>query len=86
MSCHVLGLHDDGGYVDQSATPHFANVQCENCHGPMKEHLSNPTLPIDDKLAQPKHICVSCHQPPHTSEFDYDSYWKKIEHKKESSY
>ncbi len=86
VSCHVLGLNDDGGYVDQQATPQFANVQCENCHGPMKKHLANPTQPLGEELARPKGVCVSCHEPPHTSDFNYQNYWEKIKHKKESSY
>ena len=77
VSCHVVGAKDIGGFVTLEASPGFAGVQCENCHGPRKEHASNPTIkPISD----PKGACIGCHKTPHSSSFKYDEYWPRVKH------
>ena len=83
VTCHVVGGDKPGGFVDMKHSPHLANVQCETCHGPRKEHVQNPT--VHPKLAVgPKEVCVSCHHPPHSTAFDFESYWEKIKHGKEA--
>ena len=77
VGCHVLGFTEDGGFASIKSSPHLANVQCENCHGPRKEHVQNPLLKPE---SNPKQICVSCHHIPHSSDFVYDDYWPKIQH------
>ena len=78
VSCHVLGFAEKGGFISEEKSPQFAHVQCENCHGARKEHSTNPALkpPKND----PKKICTSCHHVPHSSNFVFETYWKKIEH------
>jgi hypothetical protein len=78
VECHVLGYTAKGGYVSEDKSPHFANVQCENCHGPRKAHVSTPTLSPGTKASA---SCAMCHTPPHSPGFEYKSYWKQIEHK-----
>lgn len=79
VSCHVVGFHEKGGFVSQEDSPQFANVQCENCHGPRKEHTTDSSLkPQGIPLA--KEVCTSCHQGTHSSNFDYKLYWEKIKH------
>ena len=81
VSCHVVGAKDEGGYVDNTASPHLANVQCENCHGPRAAHAQNPTVhPEGWDSERAKEVCVSCHHTPHSSAFDFDQYWPKIKH------
>jgi len=82
VGCHVLGGSEKGGFVSQEASPQFMNVQCENCHGPRKEHATNPAVkptwrPAGDDFSK---ICVGCHHPPHSPEFNYKAYWGKIIH------
>ncbi len=82
VGCHVLGGSEKGGFVSQEASPQFMNVQCENCHGPRKEHATNPTAkprwkPAGNDFAK---ICTGCHHPPHSPEFDFKAYWGKIIH------
>ncbi len=82
VGCHVLGGSEKGGFVSQEASPQFMNVQCENCHGPRKEHAANPTVkptwkPAGNDFSK---ICVGCHHPPHSPEFNYKAYWGKIIH------
>ena len=81
VSCHVLGFKDKGGFVDEKSSPHFANVQCETCHGPRKEHVANPAVKPKLKTAA-KAVCVDCHHQPHSSNFKFETYWPKIKHGK----
>jgi hypothetical protein len=78
VSCHVLGFDAKGGFVSEVKSPQFINVQCENCHGPMKDHTQNPTK--YKSTIKAKEVCTTCHQPPHTTDFNFDVYWQKIKH------
>lgn len=79
VSCHVLGAREKGGFVSLAASPQFANVQCETCHGPRLDHTKNPTLK-PQLAADPQGVCVSCHNAQHSPSFKKDEYWKKIAH------
>lgn len=82
VECHVLGFKEKGGYVSEVISPKFSNVQCENCHGPRKSHILNPSQKITGAQAiDPKKSCAECHTPPHSPGFDSKKYWKSIEHK-----
>lgn len=77
VGCHVLGYAAKGGFADMETSPQFANVQCESCHGPRREHATNPAIkpPHNARAA-----CASCHTPPHSPRFNADSYWQQIKH------
>ncbi len=79
VACHSVGSTDKGGFVSLAASPQFANVQCENCHGPRLAHVKDPkTAP---KLPPAKlTLCVSCHNSQHSPRFSAATYWKMIEH------
>ena len=79
VTCHVTGYKDKGGFADRDRSPQFANVNCENCHGPRKDHVTNPSQPHPWRN-KAKEVCVSCHHGTHTPHFDYDEYWPKIQH------
>jgi len=78
IACHVVGADKQGGFVSIEASPQFANVQCENCHGPRKDHAENPSIKSD--LRSAKLGCVSCHNPQHSPNFNLETYWEKIKH------
>ena len=94
LSCHVVGLkpfiskpedsqidnqiHDTFGFLSPKLTPHLKNVQCENCHGPAREHLTNSKILPPNK--KPKSLCVSCHHGSHSPMFNFEKYWEKIMH------
>jgi hypothetical protein len=82
VSCHVLGATEKGGFVSQEASPHFMNVQCENCHGPRKDHAVNPAIKPQwiPEARKFESLCVGCHHAPHSPDFNYKSYWEKIAH------
>jgi hypothetical protein len=82
VECHVLGFTAKGGYVNQDKSPHFSNVQCENCHGPRRDHVLDPGNNKKSKNAMnPKSSCAECHTPPHSPGFDQNKYWDLIKHK-----
>jgi hypothetical protein len=77
VSCHVVGFSEDGGFISAQETPHLANVQCESCHGPSKDHLEN----ISEKpKGNASKSCKTCHTPPHSPKYDPKKYWDKIKH------
>lgn len=82
VQCHVVGFGEKGGYVGQKLSSHLADVQCENCHGPSRIHSEKPLAELPP-LKPAKQVCVTCHKLPHSSAFEFESYWKKIFHSKE---
>lgn len=78
VSCHVVGLEDVRGFQSRDLTPDLADVGCESCHGPGKNHSLRPM-----EVKMPKigvESCMKCHVPDHSPNFDYASYWKRIAH------
>ena len=78
LQCHVVGLNQDG-FLSAELTPTLLNVQCENCHGPAKAHIRNPTQehPPTKPAGQ---ACISCHRGSHSPTFEFSTYWAKIAH------
>lgn len=77
LGCHTLGFGEEGGFVNIEATPELANVQCEACHGPGREHLqdySKPMAPVT------KDTCIKCHTQQNSPDFNYRYYLEKIKH------
>ena len=83
-----------GGFASEKETPQLVSVGCESCHGPGEKHIlaergSNETLqanlrkairlPIENGTAK-KH-CLTCHDGDNSPHFEFETYWKKIEHK-----
>lgn len=78
VRCHVTGWGDKGGYLGPDATPGMRNVTCEACHGPGRRHveLMEPTVAgsLDGGM------CLRCHDPDNSPQFDFKRYWPKIAH------
>jgi hypothetical protein len=83
-----------GGFLSEKETPKLVSVGCEACHGQGENHVraeagSNTALqeslrkairlPVKGDVAK-KH-CITCHDGNNSPHFDFDIYWKKIEHK-----
>jgi hypothetical protein len=70
VSCHVVGFGTPDGYRIGAGSGHLANVQCENCHGPGKAHVQEPSA---TNIARhvPEAICISCHDSDHSDAFAY---------------
>jgi Cytochrome c554 and c-prime len=67
----------------------FAGNQCENCHGPGSRHielieadnieLAKQQVQVTLEQARDQ-MCAKCHDIDNSPEFDFDAYWKKVEH------
>ena len=69
LACHTVGFGQPDGFVDRATTNVLANVGCEACHGPARDHVEN----IENKdLRPPKDIsssvCGQCHTGAHHPE------------------
>ncbi len=78
VGCHSLGYRDRG-FVSVKATPQFANVQCESCHGPGAEHVKAPTAG-NYKTPPKNRSCLVCHDRDNSPDFDFEKYWPVIAH------
>ncbi|HEX5082978.1 MAG TPA: multiheme c-type cytochrome [Blastocatellia bacterium] len=79
VGCHSLGFRDQG-FVSVKATPQFANVHCESCHGPGSEHIKAPTAG-NYKTPPKNQSCLVCHDRDNSPDFDFEKYWPVIAHK-----
>lgn len=73
VGCHATGFGEPGGFGELTSgnTGRFKAVQCEACHGPMGGHPGNPDVqptPISPE------VCVRCHDPANSPDFDYATY------------
>jgi len=79
LPCHVTGMSIGelqqqpapmgGGFISLEKTPYLANVQCESCHGPGKQHALQP-----QKYSMPRadgKTCLRCHTPETNPGFIY---------------
>jgi hypothetical protein len=87
VSCHVVGYGKKTGFITPEKTPKLLNVGCETCHGPGKKHVDEGGDPefilgSGDGNEWQLRSCLQCHNFEHSPKFEYDSYWKKIEHGK----
>ena len=73
LPCHVVGMGQAGGFASRQGTPDLVNVQCENCHGMGTRH------PQTDSIAGPD-VCMTCHTPAQSPNFQYDEMVAKIVH------
>jgi 2',3'-cyclic-nucleotide 2'-phosphodiesterase (5'-nucleotidase family) len=77
VGCHVVGFQK-GGFQSLYVTPQFANVQCESCHGPGRDHVNKPGKGYGTMVTPVG--CMQCHTRPNSPDFDFASYWPKIKH------
>jgi 2',3'-cyclic-nucleotide 2'-phosphodiesterase (5'-nucleotidase family) len=80
VGCHSVG-HEQKGFINIKATPQFANVQCESCHGAGAEHAANPVKGKYPTPAAPA-SCVSCHDRDNSPDFVFAKYWPVVAHGK----
>lgn len=79
VGCHSLGFREDG-FVSVKATPQFANVHCESCHGPGAEHVKAPTAG-NYKTPPRNQSCLGCHDRDNSPDFVFEKYWPVVAHK-----
>lgn len=74
LQCHTVGWayqqqNRQAGFTDMATTPHLANVQCENCHGPGREHVEDPGGHLMVKALDAE-LCGTCHTDAHHPTID----------------
>ncbi|MFN0119683.1 MAG: multiheme c-type cytochrome [Blastocatellia bacterium] len=80
VGCHSVGFKNQG-FVNIKATPQFANVQCESCHGPGAGHVKSPAT-VSYKTPAPPTSCMVCHDPENSPDFVFARYWPLVAHGK----
>lgn len=76
IGCHTVGFGQPGGFVDRATTNALAGVQCENCHGPGKDHTQDP-INVKPAVSIAPTICGGCHQDSHHPNFEQ---WSESKH------
>lgn len=81
IRCHTVGFDQPGGFVDINITPHLMGVQCENCHGPSRQHVKSAgKQPVANAQWSREKVCRQCHIQKHSPTFKFETYWPKIAH------
>lgn len=78
VGCHSVGFQQQG-FINIKATPKFANVQCESCHGPGAEHAASPVKGKYPTPAAPA-SCAVCHDRDNSPDFVFAKYWPIVGH------
>ena len=78
IACHTVGYGQVSGFSVSGKRPDLRGVGCENCHGPGYPHRKQPEkYPMKARA----NVCLeSCHVPDHSPKFDFEVYWKRIQH------
>ncbi|MEW6158162.1 MAG: cytochrome c family protein, partial [Verrucomicrobiota bacterium] len=78
LACHTVGFGTATGFIDENATPFFAGVQCESCHGPAGHHAGDPEdvtkRPIKELSSM---LCGGCHTDAHHPTYEE---WETTKH------
>jgi len=70
LECHTTG-YGRGGFVSREKTPELADVGCETCHGPGKEHVQSGGDPMLIKARISQEDCRRCHNEERVKAFDF---------------
>jgi len=77
--CHTMGLGRKGGFVSMAKTPGLGRVTCQACHTVTSDH-DEKGVKIDSEITISSRLCMSCHGPVQSPDFDYFVYKPKILH------
>ena len=76
VSCHVTGYGEPGGSI-LGNLKNLTSVQCESCHGPGSIHAKDEDA-ASILLRPPESLCVTCHNPKHSTRFEYETYMSRL--------
>jgi hypothetical protein len=79
QQCHTTGFGLPGGFESIARSTALRSVGCESCHGPSQGHARNPKVKTSFAA---KDQCASCHDHENSPNFDYATYWPRIQHGK----
>jgi hypothetical protein len=93
VTCHTTGFEYTSGWKSPTLTAYLMGNQCENCHGPGSKHCEQPdnkdylaAMHLTAEQADKNRLCLRCHDEDNSPHFDFDKYWRKIDHKGLDSY
>lgn len=72
VECHVVAFEADGGFIDMAMTPELADVQCESCHGPGKNHVESEGDTSLLTMTPSDASCRTCHTIGQDRNFNFD--------------
>jgi hypothetical protein len=84
QQCHTTGYGLPGGFVSANTSPELAVVGCESCHGPSAGHVAKSEVRTA-YYEQARNHCVKCHDHDNSPDFEYATYWPRIEHGEETA-
>ncbi len=78
VGCHSTAWGEPGGNASTDPTAMFTwkAVQCESCHGPLSEHVANPSQNHTRPVTQA--TCLACHDPANSPQFNYTTYLQRV--------
>ncbi len=81
LMCHTMGYGRSGGFVSMEKKAGLGRVTCQACHVVQSDHDEKKVKPEPD-INISSRLCMSCHGPVQSPDFDYFVYKPKIRHKK----
>lgn len=80
LPCHTTGYEVAARTDSADVRPEMWNVQCEACHGMGTQHERGAVMkPV------PESVCLRCHTPEWSPDWDYEEALKKIDHGKDGT-
>jgi hypothetical protein len=80
LMCHTMGFGRPGGFVSMNRTPGLGRATCQACHVVTSDHKKKGVKP-EPKINISSRLCMSCHGPIQSPDFDYYVYKPKILHR-----
>ena len=78
--CHTMGYGRQGGFVSMAKTAGLGRVTCQACHVVTSDHADRNIKP-EPKINIHSRLCMSCHGPVQSPDFDYFVAKPKILHR-----
>jgi hypothetical protein len=92
LRCHTVGYGAKDGFINLKTTPKLADVQCESCHGRGTSHIAAVQAGKTGRAATTTlravtpNSCIRCHDAENSANFQYPTFWPKIQHGKETAH
>lgn len=95
LRCHTVAYGLPGGFRDLRVTAYLSGVQCESCHGPGAQHVSEEnqrklssiagettgTRTARMRMKFDAEFCMECHDADNDSKFDFATRMQAVKHK-----
>jgi hypothetical protein len=78
LVCHTTGF-GRGGFTNVRESLGLLNVQCEQCHGPGRDHMAKPDKSYG-RIVDKAQMCSSCHTKQTSPAFNLPAYWDQMKH------